>query len=63
MSHVAVTFDSPEDAANMDVIANLPLLGAIYNLGQENETRFYKASTSELYGFVQDPLPKKNNAF
>ncbi len=52
-SHVAVSFDSPEYTANVDGIGTLRLLEAIRILGLENKTRFYQASTSELYGKVQ----------
>ncbi|GMO10758.1 hypothetical protein BwSH20_75690 [Bradyrhizobium ottawaense] len=54
-SHVAVSFESPEYTANADAIGVLRLLEAIRILGMEKETRFYQASTSELYGLVQDP--------
>jgi GDPmannose 4,6-dehydratase len=52
-SHVAVSFESPEYTANADAIGVLRLLEAIRILGMEKETRFYQASTSELYGLVQ----------
>ena len=52
MSHVAVSFDTPEYTANADGIGTLRLLEAIRILGLEHRTRFYQASTSELYGKV-----------
>ncbi len=53
-SHVGVSFESPEYTANADGIGVLRLLEAIRILGMEKETRFYQASTSELYGLVQE---------
>lgn len=53
MSHVKVSFDTPEYTANADGIGTLRLLEAIRILGLENKTRIYQASTSELYGLVQ----------
>ncbi|MGH1331515.1 MAG: GDP-mannose 4,6-dehydratase [Paracoccaceae bacterium] len=53
-SHVAVSFESPEYTADVDAIGALRLLEAIRFLGLENKTRFYQASTSELYGLVQE---------
>lgn len=53
MSHVAVSFESPEYTADVDAIGTLRLLEAIRILGLEKKTRFYQASTSELYGLVQ----------
>lgn len=53
MSHVKVSFDTPEYTANTDGIGTLRLLEAIRILGLENKTRIYQASTSELYGLVQ----------
>jgi GDPmannose 4,6-dehydratase len=53
-SHVAVSFESPEYTANCDALGTLRLLEAIRILGLENKTRFYQASTSELYGKVQE---------
>ena len=53
-SHVAVSFDSPEYTADVDAIGTLRLLEAIRFLGLEKKTRFYQASTSELYGLVQE---------
>jgi len=52
-SHVAVSFEQPEYTANVDGIGTLRILEAIRILGLEKKTRFYQASTSELYGFVQ----------
>lgn len=54
MSHVKVSFDTPEYTANADGIGTLRILEAIRILGLENKTRFYQASTSELYGLVQE---------
>lgn len=54
MSHVAVSFDSPEYTANADGLGTLRLLEAIRLLGLTEKTRFYQASTSELYGLVQE---------
>ena len=53
-SHVAVSFESPEYTANCDAIGTLRILEAIRILGLEKKTRFYQASTSELYGKVQE---------
>ena len=53
MSHVKVSFDTPEYTANADGIGTLRILEAIRILGLEKKTRFYQASTSELYGLVQ----------
>ena len=52
-SHVAVSFEAPEYTADVDALGALRLLEAIRFLGLENKTRFYQASTSELYGEVQ----------
>lgn len=57
-SHVAVSFESPEYTANSDAIGTLRLLEAIRILKMENRTRFYQASTSELYGKVQE-IPQR----
>ncbi len=54
MSHVAVSFETPEYTANADGIGTLRILEAIRILGMEKKTRFYQASTSELYGLVQE---------
>ena len=53
-SHVAVSFESPEYTADVDAMGTLRLLEAIRFLGLEQKTRFYQASTSELYGLVQE---------
>lgn len=53
-SHVAVSFESPEYAADVDGTGTLRLLEAIRFLGFEKKTRFYQASTSELYGLVKE---------
>ena len=53
-SHVAVSFEEPEYTANSDALGPLRILEAIRILGLEKKTRFYQASTSELYGLVQE---------
>ena len=53
-SHVHVSFDAPEYTANADAIGTLRMLEAIRSLGLIEKTRFYQASTSELYGLVQE---------
>jgi GDPmannose 4,6-dehydratase len=60
-SHVAVSFESPEYTADVDAIGTLRMLEAIRFLGLEKATRFYQASTSELYGLVQE-TPQKETA-
>ena len=62
-SHVAVSFESPEYTANADAIGVLRLLEAIRILGMEKDTRFYQASTSELYGLVQEIPQKETTPF
>jgi GDPmannose 4,6-dehydratase len=62
-SHVAVSFESPEYTANADAIGVLRLLEAIRILGLEKTTRFYQASTSELYGLVQEVPQKETTPF
>jgi len=62
-SHVAVSFDSPEYTADVDAIGTLRLLEAIRILGLEKKTRFYQASTSELYGLVQETPQKETTPF
>ncbi|UVO31823.1 GDP-mannose 4,6-dehydratase [Bradyrhizobium arachidis] len=62
-SHVGVSFESPEYTANADGIGVLRLLEAIRILGMEKETRFYQASTSELYGLVQEVPQKETTPF
>ena len=63
MSHVAVSFESPEYAADIDAIGTLRILEAIRILGLQNKTRFYQASTSELYGKVQEIPQKETTPF
>jgi GDPmannose 4,6-dehydratase len=63
MSHVAVSFDTPEYTANADGIGTLRILEAIRILGLEKKTRFYQASTSELYGLVQEIPQKESTPF
>ena len=62
-SHVAVSFESPEYTADVDAIGTLRLLEAIRILGLEKKTRFYQASTSELYGLVQETPQKETTPF
>jgi GDPmannose 4,6-dehydratase len=62
-SHVGVSFESPEYTANADAIGVLRLLEAVRILGMEKETRFYQASTSELYGLVQEVHQKETTPF
>jgi GDPmannose 4,6-dehydratase len=62
-SHVAVSFESPEYTANSDAIGTLRLLEAIRILGLEKRTRFYQASTSELYGLVQEVPQRETTPF
>lgn len=62
-SHVAVSFESPEYTADIDAIGTLRLLEAIRFLGLENKTKFYQASTSELYGLVQEKPQKETTPF
>jgi GDPmannose 4,6-dehydratase len=62
-SHVAVSFESPEYTADVDAIGALRLLEAIRILGLEKKTRFYQASTSELYGLVQEIPQKESTPF
>ncbi len=63
MSHVAVSFETPEYTANADGIGTLRILEAIRILGMEKKTRFYQASTSELYGLVQEIPQKETTPF
>ncbi|OWJ77746.1 MULTISPECIES: GDP-mannose 4,6-dehydratase [Haematobacter] len=62
-SHVAVSFEAPEYTADVDAIGTLRLLEAIRFLGLEQKTRFYQASTSELYGLVQEIPQKETTPF
>ena len=62
-SHVAVSFESPEYTADVDALGTLRLLEAIRFLGLEQKTRFYQASTSELYGLVQEIPQKETTPF
>jgi len=62
-SHVAVSFEEPEYTANADALGVLRLLEAIRILGLEKKTRFYQASTSELYGLVQEIPQKETTPF
>lgn len=62
-SHVAVSFEAPEYTADVDAIGTLRLLEAIRFLGLEKKTKFYQASTSELYGEVQETPQKETTPF
>src|SRR6195256_6975773 len=62
-SHVQVSFETPEYTANADGLGTLRLLEAIRILGRENKTRFYQASTSELFGKAQEIPQKETTAF
>ncbi len=62
-SHVAVSFESPEYTADVDGMGTLRILEAIRILGLEKKTRFYQASTSELYGLVQETPQKETTPF
>ena len=62
-SHVAVSFEAPEYTADVDGIGTLRLLEAIRFLGLEKKTRFYQASTSELYGLVQEVPQRETTPF
>src|SRR6185295_14443279 len=62
-SHVAVSFETPEYTANADAIGTLRLLEAMRILGMEKSCRFYQASTSELYGLVQEVPQRETTPF
>lgn len=62
-SHVAVSFEEPEYTANSDALGTLRILEAIRILGMEKSVRFYQASTSELYGLVQEIPQKETTPF
>lgn len=62
-SHVAVSFESPEYTADVDAVGTLRILEAIRILGLEKKTRFYQASTSELYGLVQEIPQRETTPF
>ncbi len=62
-SHVAVSFEEPEYTANSDALGALRVLEAIRILGLENKSRYYQASTSELYGLVQETPQKETTPF
>ena len=59
-SHVAVSFDAPEYTADVDALGSLRLLEGIRFLGMEQTTKFYQASTSELYGLVKGTTKRDN---
>ena len=62
-SHVAVSFESPEYTANSDALGTLRILEAVRILGLTSKTRIYQASTSELYGLVQEMPQKESTPF
>ena len=62
-SHVQVSFETPEYTANSDAMGTLRLLEAIRILGMENTVRFYQASTSEMFGLVQEVPQKETTPF
>jgi len=62
-SHVAVSFEEPEYTADVDALGSLRLLEAVRFLGLEKKTRFYQASTSELYGMVQEIPQRETTPF
>ena len=62
-SHVAVSFETPEYTADVDAIGTLRILEAIRFLGLEQKTRFYQASTSELYGLIQETPQSETTPF
>jgi GDPmannose 4,6-dehydratase len=62
-SHVHVSFDAPEYTANADAIGTLRMLEAIRSLDLTYKTRFYQASTSELYGLIQEPIQTESTPF
>ena len=62
-SHVAVSFESPEYTADVDALGTLRLLEAIRLLGLESKTKFYQASTSELFGLVQETPQRESTPF
>src|ERR1700716_3575958 len=62
-SHVAVSFETPEYNANSDAVATLSVLDAIWILRLEKKTRFYQASTSEMFGKVQETPQKETTPF
>jgi len=62
-SHVAVSFEEPEYTANSDALGSLRILEAICILGLQDKTRFYQASTSELFGLVQETPQKETTPF
>jgi GDPmannose 4,6-dehydratase len=63
MSHVAVSFETPEYTANSDALGTLRLLEAVRILGLQSKTRFYQASTSELYGLAQQSPQSETTPF
>jgi len=62
-SHVGVSFESPQYTSDVDAMGALRLLEAIRNLGLEDKTRFYQASTSELYGVTESPVQNEETPF
>ena len=62
-SHVAVSFETPEYTANSDALGTLRILEAVRLLGLNKKTKIYQASTSELYGKIQEPIQNENTPF
>ena len=62
-SHVAVSFESPEYTANSDALGSLRILEAIKILGLAKKTKYYQASTSELYGLIQESQQNEKTPF
>ena len=62
-SHVTVSFEGPEYTANSDALGALRMLKAIRSLGLEDKTKYYQASTSELFGKVQETPQKETTPF
>src|ERR1700745_3725423 len=62
-SHVAVSFETPEYTANADAVGTLRILEAVRILGLQKKTRFYQASTSEMYGKVQETPQRESTPF
>jgi GDPmannose 4,6-dehydratase len=62
-SHVAVSFESPEYTANVDALGTLRILDAVHTLSMTHKTRFYQASSSELYGLVHETPQKETTSF
>lgn len=63
MSHVQVSFEEPEYTADVDALGTLRILEAVRLLGLKDKTRIYQASTSELYGLIQEPIQNEKTPF